>query len=68
MAETRNRTRAQKRAAGLVSIEVALTPDQRDAIDEEATELGLSRAATVAKWADSLAKNHARKKRTDPAK
>jgi hypothetical protein len=60
---SRNRSRASKRAAGLVSVEVALTPAQRTAIDAEADRLGLSRAATVAKWADSLAKKHERNNR-----
>ena len=54
----RNRTRAQRQAAGKVSIEVEMTVTQRAGIDAEASRLGLSRAATVAKWADSLAKKH----------
>lgn len=65
---SRNRSRAAKRAAGLATVEVALTPAQRAAIDTEADRLGLSRSATVAKWADSLAKKQARNNRTGEAK
>lgn len=61
----KNRTRAQRRASGGVAIEVELTAEQRAAIDAEARRLGLSRAGTVAKWADSLARRHARRKSTE---
>lgn len=60
---SRNRTRAEREAAGLVAVEVALAVEDRAAIDTEAKEQGLSRAGLVAKWAKSLAKKHARKNR-----
>jgi len=59
----RNRTRAERAAAGVVDLGVSLPIELRDAIDAEAASLGLSRAGLVAKWANSLAKRRARKKR-----
>jgi hypothetical protein len=64
----RNRTRAQRVASGRVAVEVALTVEQRDAIDADAERLGLSRNARVAKWADSLVKRHGQKKEIGKAK
>lgn len=60
----RNLPRAERaeRAAGLVRVDVAVTVEQRDALDAEASRLGLSRTSLVAKYADSLAKRHAKNK------
>lgn len=56
----RNRPRSARRATGRLDIE--LTLEQRAAIDEEAHRTGASLTATVAKWADSLAKKHTKEK------
>lgn len=64
----RNRTRAQKYARGMTSLEVLLTPEHRAAIDQEAERLGLSRAGLVAKWAETLAKLRARRNRRSESK
>jgi len=64
----RNRTRAQRLAAGLVAVEVAITPEQRSSLDAEAARLGLSRAALIARIADNLAKSQARRNRRAASK
>jgi len=64
----RNRSRAEKIAAGLAVFELAIQSDLKSAIDTEATELGLSRAGLVSKWAESLAKKHARRNRQTTTK
>lgn len=64
----RNRTRAERSAAGLVDLSVSIRAELRDAIDTEALTVGLSRAAFVAKWAERLAKKQARKNRQADSK
>ena len=64
----RNRTRAERAAAGVVDLGVSLPIELRDAIDTEADEHGLSRAGLVAEWAELLAKRQARKNRRSEAK
>ena len=60
----RNRTRAERAAAGVVDLGVSIPIELRDAIDTEAESQGLSRAGFVAEWAELLAKRQARKKTT----
>ena len=50
----RNRNRADKIAAGMVAVEIWMTPAQRDALDNHAKATGVSRNATVVNWVKSL--------------
>ncbi len=64
----RNRTRAERAAAGIVDLSVSIRSELRDAIDTEAAAQGLSRAGLIAKWAQSIDKKRVRKNRQGDAK
>lgn len=64
----RNRTRAERQAAGLVALEVTVTPSVRAQIDNEAKRVGISRAGLVTKWAKSLGKRTESRNRPIPTK
>lgn len=51
----RNRNRSHKVAAGLVAVEIWMTPEQRDLLDAYARTVGLSRNACVVEWVRSRA-------------
>lgn len=64
----RNRTRAERAAAGIVDLGVSVPRELRDALDEVAAARGVSRAALVIEWANSLINKPVRKKRQAVAK
>ena len=68
MDAVRNRTRAERAAAGIVDLSVSIRAELRDAIDAEAAAQGLSRAGLIAKWAQSIDKKRVRKNRQGDAK